>query len=481
MSRSANHGLCKDLIYAETMGFVARLSDDPKIEGTLETYKLEPFNIDWSWKQLIPKLIRLSVLAIIIVGVWSGVPKLADVLQNIRETHQEVKKTGETVEELKGWLTERLLSTSPASAAPGVGKAVGAAVQTAVDGAAAGDQRYAEALNLLKQGKATEAEQLFRAVAEEKAARIKTDSSTAAAAFRNLGAIAGLSEPKRAQEAYSRALSFDPDDMEALYWFGWLNQRAGKLTIAEQSLNWLLRVASAAEDQRGVYRAHLRLGEINAERGNLTLAREPQKQAIAIAVKQAGANAKTLSGSAICRPRIKASATCSGLRAICPRRWRTTRPPSTSGTALPRPILKMPPGSAICRSRMQKLASCSGIRAICPRRRRATRPSSTSQTALPRPILKISLGGTCRPRIKASATCSGLRAICPRRWRATRPPSTSQTALPRPILKMPPGSTICRSRMKESASAAGSGQSARGDGELQGLLRHPGPPCQGRS
>src|SRR5260370_39191289 len=153
------------------MGFVARLSDDPKIEGTREIYKLEAINIDWSWKSLIPKLGRLSVLALIIVGVWRGVPKLADALQNIRETHREVKKTGETIEDLKvqvGRLTERLLSVSPASAAPGVEKAVGAAVQTAVDGAAAGDQRYAEALNLLKQGKATEAERLFRAVAEEK-------------------------------------------------------------------------------------------------------------------------------------------------------------------------------------------------------------------------------------------------------------------------------------------------------------------------
>ena len=72
----------------------------------------------------------------------------------------------------------------------------------AAAGAAEGDERLAKALDLLKANKVAEAAELFRAVAADKAAQIKRDSKVAAAAYRNLGAIAGLGDPKRALEAY---------------------------------------------------------------------------------------------------------------------------------------------------------------------------------------------------------------------------------------------------------------------------------------
>jgi hypothetical protein len=108
-------------------------------------------------------------------------------------------------------LVEKLLATSQVEAAPGAERAVGAAVDTAAQGAAAGDARWQRALALLHAGNVKEAEPLFRAAADEKVAHISQDKKDAVAAYRNLGAIAGLADPKRAREAYAQAVALDPD------------------------------------------------------------------------------------------------------------------------------------------------------------------------------------------------------------------------------------------------------------------------------
>ena len=63
------------------------------------------------------------------------------------------------------------------------------------------------------------------------------EKEDAAAAYRNLGAIAGLGDPKRAREAYAKALEYDAEDREALYWYGYLTLLAGDLGTAERSLD----------------------------------------------------------------------------------------------------------------------------------------------------------------------------------------------------------------------------------------------------
>jgi tetratricopeptide (TPR) repeat protein len=116
-------------------------------------------------------------------------------------------------------LTNMLLERNP-SAGPGAQQAVGQAVQSIAQGAAEGDNRLQQALALLKANKTTEAEPLLSAFAEDKSVRIEKDRKEAAIAYRNLGAIAGLRDPKRALEAYEKALTLDPDDIESLYWAG---------------------------------------------------------------------------------------------------------------------------------------------------------------------------------------------------------------------------------------------------------------------
>ena len=76
----------------------------------------------------------------------------------------------------------------------------------------------------LEEDKIADATQLLNAVAEDKTARIDKDRKEAAIAYRNLGAIAGLADPKRALEAYEKAIALDPDDLKSLY-------RAGVIQI----------------------------------------------------------------------------------------------------------------------------------------------------------------------------------------------------------------------------------------------------------
>src|SRR5262245_55810034 len=183
-------------------------------------------------------------------------------------------------------VVQRLLGISPAQAAPGSARALGDAVADAQEGAAQGDERLQKALDLLKANRPQDAEPLFRAVADEKAARVKKDSKDAAAAYRNLGAIAGLGDPKRAREAYAKALEYDGEDPQALYWYGYLNFLAGDLGTAQRTLERLLDTATARGDQRGIYRAHLVQGQIMRNRGNSPLARDHVEKSLRVALAE---------------------------------------------------------------------------------------------------------------------------------------------------------------------------------------------------
>jgi len=102
-------------------------------------------------------------------------------------------------------------------------------LQSIAQGAEAGETRLEKALGLLKENKLAEATRLLTAVAGDKEARAETataqaekDRKEAATASRNLGAIAGHADPKRALEAYEKAASLDPDDIQSPFWIGWI-------------------------------------------------------------------------------------------------------------------------------------------------------------------------------------------------------------------------------------------------------------------
>jgi tetratricopeptide (TPR) repeat protein len=187
-------------------------------------------------------------------------------------------------------LTQRLVASSEAKAAPGAERAVGEAVAAAATGAAEGDERLAKAFDLLKANKVSEAEALFRAVAADKAARIKRDSKDAAAAYRNLGAIAGLRDPKRALDAYTEAIKLDPDDIESLLGVAWLEKDRGNLSEADTHYQRGLALATADDRAWYKYWAQLGLGDILLARGSLPDALKSYRDDLAIADRLATAD-----------------------------------------------------------------------------------------------------------------------------------------------------------------------------------------------
>ena len=168
-----------------------------------------------------------------------------------------------------------LAASRDTPAPPGQQQAVVEAVAAVVESAEQGDDRMARALALLEEKKTDEAAQLLRAVAEEKTAqverdrgRIEQDSKQAAAAWRHLGAIAGLADPKRALDGYLKAAELDPGDILSQFWVGWFQLERDALDDAGRRFD---RVVSLAGDRHDWHRywAELGHGDIAVAHGDL--------------------------------------------------------------------------------------------------------------------------------------------------------------------------------------------------------------------
>ena len=101
---------------------------------------------------------------------------------------------------------------SAAASSPGAKERCEQAISAIAKGTAT-DPRYKEALDLIKAGKAKEAEPLLRESAEEEEAAGLKRIKQAAEKWRNLGAIAGYADPKHAREYYAKAAKLDPDNI----------------------------------------------------------------------------------------------------------------------------------------------------------------------------------------------------------------------------------------------------------------------------
>jgi hypothetical protein len=303
--------------YARTRDFILAGLPAPAEHGDVEALPLPPIKLEQPWN-LVPKVVRLAVIGLVCLIGFKGIQALiAPPVPVLNErTEREIHETRA--------LVQQLLASSSAKAAPGAERAVGEAVAAAAQGAAEGDERLQKALELLKAKKVAEAEALFRDVAADKAASIKRDSADAAAAYRNLGAIAGLADPKRALEAYSKAVELDPEDIESLLWVAWLEKDRGNLADAEMHYRRVLALATGDDRTWYKYWSLLGIGDIR----------------------------KTA--------------------AICPKRSNPTATGWILPTGWPRPTPATPDGSAICRCPMTGSAMCWWRRAICRRRSNPT-------------------------------------------------------------------------------------------------------------
>ena len=164
-------------------------------------------------------------------------------------------------------LVEQYAALDPDQAiGPGAKERLKRAITAIAEGAAT-DPRYAKALQLIAANKPGGAEPLLRAVAEDKGRRADRDRKDAAAAYRNLGAIAGFADPKKALDAYQKALEFDPDDAESLLRVGDLQIDRGYLDEAEGGSNTSSRWRRRASHTTPTGRNSV-LGDIREQRGD---------------------------------------------------------------------------------------------------------------------------------------------------------------------------------------------------------------------
>ena len=187
-------------------------------------------------------------------------------------------------------LVRQLIARTSAPAAPGAEKRVGEAVGDIAKGAAEGDERLQKALDLLRADKPSDAVPLLQAVAANKTARIRRDSQVAALAYRNLGAIAGLADPKQAREAYAEAARLDPSNIEGAIWHGWFEADAGNLAEAETAYRRVFSLGTPGKDDWTLYWAHLGLGDVEVARGSLTTAMAEYERGRTIAERLAEAD-----------------------------------------------------------------------------------------------------------------------------------------------------------------------------------------------
>jgi tetratricopeptide (TPR) repeat protein len=209
--------------------------------------------------QIAAGLFLLAAFATTGLAVWANVQK-GRTLQEIEAIVKQYTPIGETVSERKQALTD--------------------AIRIMVEGK---DPRYPVALTLLREGHPKKAIPILQSVADDTAARANQARGEAAAAYRHLGAIAGLSDPKTARDDYRKALEFSPADQEALYWNGYFALLAGDLRTAQTSFERLGDLALQDGSKRDLYRAQLRLGEVLLARGEAAKALSLEKSALAIA------------------------------------------------------------------------------------------------------------------------------------------------------------------------------------------------------
>jgi tetratricopeptide (TPR) repeat protein len=272
------------LLYARLRQFVERVPAVAGSGGDIEVSTLPAIRSDQPLN-LVPKLIRICVLALAALIAFKGIQAL--VTQPVDVTKVQAPLVNQMAEKDRqiAKLIDLLNDKRTMPAPPGADRELKKTV-AAIDEGAKVDPRYAQALELLKAGKPSEAEPLLKAVAEDKVKGADSANKDAAAAFRNLASIAAVSDPGRAREYYARATQLDPDNVEGLYWNASYQLQAGKLDTAQATYERLISVAGVQNPYLAFW-SQTRLGDVLVSRGDLSGALKRYKDGFAIADKSA--------------------------------------------------------------------------------------------------------------------------------------------------------------------------------------------------
>ena len=261
------------LVYALTRAFVAEIGEAPGSPGGSQVLPRPAIDLDRSWN-LAPRIVRVALVGCVLLIGFKGVQALIAPVPQL---------TAAQVEEI----VKRNVAGSGQPDRPGQLQAAAGAVTATAEAAAAGDKRQQQALDLLKAGKTSEATDLLAALAADKEAQAKQNSKQAAAAYRNLGAIAGLKDPKRAFDAYAKAVALDPEDVESLLPLAYLEEQRGDLAAADGHYRQLLALSATEERAWARYWAFSGIGDIQRQRGKLPEALRSYRDGLAIAARLA--------------------------------------------------------------------------------------------------------------------------------------------------------------------------------------------------
>jgi tetratricopeptide (TPR) repeat protein len=281
------------LLYARVRQFVEL---DPAVAGgsEIEVFPLPVIRSDQPLN-IVPKLIRIAALCLAALIAFKGVQALvappADVqtiqgplVDQLATKDRQMAEKDEQIAKLIDALNEKRTTPVPPGADQELKKAV-----VAIDEGAKVDSRYAQALELLKAGKPSEAEPLLKAVAEEKMKGADNATKVAAAAYRNLASIAAVSDPGRAREYYAKAAELDPDNIDGMLWNGWYQLEAGKRDVARAAFERALSSGSPP-DTDWAFWALNGLGDILMQQGDQPGALKKYQDGLAFAEKLAKAD-----------------------------------------------------------------------------------------------------------------------------------------------------------------------------------------------
>jgi tetratricopeptide (TPR) repeat protein len=192
----------------------------------------------------------------------------------------------QTLNEIAALVDKYSLATPAQAALPGAKQNLTQAIAAIAEGAAT-DPRYAQALALLKAGKPDEAEPLLKAVAEDKEKRADKDAKDAAAAYRDLASIAGVSDPGRARDHFARAARLDPSDLNGMLLNGLSQKNAGQLDDARTAFARVITAAKPGADDGELVWAKFGMADIAQQHNDLDAALATYYEAQTIADRRA--------------------------------------------------------------------------------------------------------------------------------------------------------------------------------------------------
>jgi tetratricopeptide (TPR) repeat protein len=272
------------LLYKRVRQFIELIPAIAESRGEIEILALPAIRPDQPLN-IVPKLVRIIALGLAALIAFKGIQALIAPPVDIRKVQgplvDQLAEKDRQIAKLLALLDDKRTTPAP----PGANQQLKQAV-VAIDQGAKADSRYAQALDLLKAGKPSEAEPLLQAVADDKAKTADTESKEAAAAYRNLASIASVSSPGRARDYYARAAQLDPDNVEGLYWNGAYQLEAGKLDAAQAAYQRLDRMAGSSDDGWHFW-AKIGLGDVSVPRGDLAAAFKSYSEGLAIAERLA--------------------------------------------------------------------------------------------------------------------------------------------------------------------------------------------------